>query len=252
VDWYGQLFGLRPRQSFHIQTAYSGLRSQVLVGEPVGLDGANRLQLPINEPESATSQIQDFLNHNQGPGIQHIALLTPELLPTVARLRRQEINFLNVPSSYYDQLSQRPKFDAQGLGEDWLEIATQQVLVDWHLDRLEGPLLQIFTQPVFAQPTFFFELIERRKRWLCQLELRAWESEAAAAEVVEAKDMRGVGLTGLAEGMLPLSPSQGSANAALDERSQSGCAEGFGEGNFQALFEAIEREQRSRERVKDC
>lgn len=204
VDWYSQLLALRSQQSFHIQTPHSGLRSQVLVGEVS--ESSPPLQFPINEPESATSQIQDFLNYNRGSGIQHIALGTQALLPTVARLRQQQVDFLAVPPSYYEQLPLRPQFEVQGLAGDWTEIVNQQVLVDWHPERLEGPLLQIFTRPIFKVPTFFFELIERRR------------SVMAHAPSVTEDSAQLIG----------------------------GCAQGFGEGNFQALFEAMEREQHSR------
>lgn len=201
LRWYQRLLGLEPRQAFHIQTAHSGLRSQVLVGQPSQAGVSQRLQLPINEPTSELSQIQEFLDHNGGTGIQHVALLTPDLLTVVEQLRHSAVDFLAVPPTYYPQLTQRPGFGHQNLTPDWPRIVAQQVLVDWQEPspshaleaRLEGPLLQIFTQPVFQQPTFFFELIERRR----------------------------------------LTPA-------------ASPAQGFGEGNFRALFEAIEREQRSR------
>lgn len=220
VDWYSQLFGLRSRQSFHIKTLHSGLRSQVLVGDVSGSETEQPFQFPINEPESPTSQIQDFLNHNQGSGVQHIALGTQTLLPTVARLRQQQVDFLSVPPSYYDQLPLRSQFEAQGLGADWAEIVAQQVLVDWHPERLEGPLLQIFTQPIFDAPTFFFELIERRRH----------------------QDVnQGIVIPG------SLSCSDEKTSMSPTALMAEGCAQGFGEGNFQALFEAMELEQRSRE-----
>lgn len=223
VDWYRRLFKLRSRQSFHIQTPHSGLRSQVLVGDAAASEMGLPLQFPINEPESPTSQIQDFLNHNQGSGVQHIALGTQTLLPTVARLRQQQVDFLSVPPSYYQQLPLRPQFEAQGLEADWSEIVNQQVLVDWHLERLEGPLLQIFTRPIFDVPTFFFELIERRRSGR-ENRTRATPDTA-------------------------LSSSQRLLFASSLPLMAEGCAQGFGEGNFQALFEAMELEQRSRELV---
>ena len=222
VDWYSRLFELRSRQSFHIKTPHSGLRSQVLVGD-ASREGEQPFQLPINQPESSNSQIQDFLNHNHGPGVQHIALGTQTLLPTVARLRQQHVDFLSVPPSYYHQLPLRPQFEAQGLGADWAEIVKQQVLVDWHPERLEGPLLQIFTRPIFDEPTFFFELIERRRS-------------------------KGVSQTVATPGQaMPCSKAQ--VSAMTRPLGAGGCAQGFGEGNFQALFEAMELEQRSRELV---
>jgi len=189
LHWYEQLFGFQRRQNFAIQTARSALCSRVLYHPSSGL------QMPINEPASASSQIQEFLDWNRGPGIQHIALRVRQILPLIARLRQNGIAFLPVPNSYYSQLGQRP-----GLAMDASEqaaIAQQEVLVDWRLDCPEALLLQAFTQPIFEQPTFFFELIERRT---C------------------------------------LSSQQ--------------LAEGFGEGNFRALFEAIEREQIKRGSLK--
>ncbi|NJN30440.1 MAG: 4-hydroxyphenylpyruvate dioxygenase [Synechococcales cyanobacterium RM1_1_8] len=220
VDWYGQLFGLSPQQSFHIKTAHSGLHSQVLVGEPPGPDPSHRLQLPINQPASPSSQIQEFLDHNRGPGIQHIALLTPNLLPTVAQLRAQGICFLSVPPSYYTQLRQRPKFQHQGLAQDWQHICEQQALVDWHPERDEGSLLQIFTETIFPEPTFFFELIERRRLSQAALPSGALQS-------------------GFPQSGFP-QPD------ALQTLPADRCAQGFGEGNFQALFEAMERAQLGR------
>ena len=181
LSWYEQLFGFQRCQNFAIQTAHSALCSQVL-RHPSGL------QMPINEPASAGSQIQEFLDWNRGPGIQHMALRVGQILPLIARLRQNGIAFLPVPASYYSQLSQRPGFGLKP--SEHQAIAEQEVLVDWRLGYPDALLLQAFTQPIFEQPTFFFELIERR---ICPV------SQQLAA--------------------------------------------GFGEGNFQALFEAIEREQ---------
>jgi 4-hydroxyphenylpyruvate dioxygenase len=143
------------------------------------------VKLPINQPTSANSQIQEFLEVNRGPGVQHIALQTPNIVDAIAYLRQRGLPFLQVPRTYYTQLLHR-----QGLQlseAEIQEIAAQQILVDWEENSPEALLLQIFTQPIFEQPTFFFELIERRLQ-----------------------------------------------------------ARGFGEGNFRALFEAIEREQMKR------
>ncbi|HEY9836158.1 MAG TPA: VOC family protein, partial [Vampirovibrionales bacterium] len=171
--------GFRGQQTFEIQTERSGLHSQVMI-YPDSL-----IQFPINEPTSNTSQVQEFLELNRGPGIQHIALKTTNILGTVAQLRQKGVSFIDVPSTYYATLRQRLGFDEESA--EWQEIQRKKILVDWHLDTPHSLLLQTFTQPIFEQPTFFFEVIERRE-------------EAA----------------------------------------------GFGEGNFQALFEAIEREQLKR------
>lgn len=190
VTWYETALGFQRQQQFAIQTDRSALCSQVL-RHPHGT-----AQLPINEPASATSQIQEFLDFNHGAGIQHIALQTLDIVDAIAGLRQRGLDFLPVPLTYFEQLKQRPGFalsDAQ-----WGAIAEQEILVDWRMDDPNAILWQAFTQPIFGKPTFFFELIQR-------------------------------------------------------QTCQSGCeiqwAQGFGEGNFQALFEAIEREQLKRGRL---
>ena len=180
LSWYEEVLGFQRQQRFMIETENSGLRSQVMVHPASGV------QFPINEPTSANSQIQEFLDVNQGPGIQHIALQTPQIVKAIAQFRHRGLSFLPIPSTYYTQL----RTQHQGLPlstAELEEIAAQQILVDWHNEASQALLLQTFTQPIFEQPTFFFELIERRQE-----------------------------------------------------------AQGFGEGNFRALFEAIEREQLKR------
>ncbi|PLZ11046.1 4-hydroxyphenylpyruvate dioxygenase [Fischerella thermalis] len=176
VTWYEKILDFQPQQTFKIQTDYSSLYSQVMVSRH------GDVQFPINEPASANSQIQEFLNVNRGPGIQHIALRTANIVSAIAQFRGCGLSLLPVPQSYYLQLKERLEFP---LSSAELEaIAQQEILVDWNQKTPDALLLQIFTQPIFGQPTFFFEFIERRRQ-----------------------------------------------------------AQGFGEGNFQALFEAIEREQ---------
>ncbi|NJR38856.1 MAG: 4-hydroxyphenylpyruvate dioxygenase [Leptolyngbyaceae cyanobacterium CSU_1_4] len=184
IAFYEQVFGFQRQQSFAIRTDRSALCSQVL-GHPEGA-----IKLPINEPATEGSQIQEFLDLNGGSGIQHLALKTEGMMETIAHFRKQGLSFLQVPFSYYEQLRQREGF--QLTEAEWQAIARQEVLVDWQVDQSPAVLLQAFTQPIFSQPTFFFELIERRRYW------------SGATEKV---------------------------------------AQGFGEANFQALFEAIEREQ---------
>lgn len=187
VAWYEQTLGFLPQQQFVIETPRSGLRSVVLK-HPAG-----NATLPINEPTSHNSQVQEFINFHGGGGIQHVALKTHNLVQTIARLRDRGLSFLTVPKSYYEQLCVRDGFWQEA--DDWQAIAKQQILVDWPPEDPQTRLLQTFTRPLFTQPTFFWEFIERQSR-----------------------------------------PTQ----AGLK------CAEGFGEGNFQALFEAIEREQQLR------
>ncbi len=177
INWYQDVLQFRPNRSFEIQTARSALCSKVLVHP----DGS--AQLPINEPTSPGSQIQEFLDLNGGPGIQHIALHTTDIIQAIAQFRQCGLAFLDVPTDYYIQLQQRS--GAASLNLDWQAIQAQQVLVDWQeWSPPQTALLQTFTRPIFAQPTFFFELIQRQAQ-----------------------------------------------------------AQGFGEGNFLALFEAIEQEQ---------
>lgn len=195
VEWYASQLGFQPRQRFTIDTDRSGLRSQVLA-HPAG-----SAQLPINEPATDNSQVQEFLDYNRGGGIQHVALHTKDIVHTVEQLRSGGVSFLPVPQSYYEALGQRPGYQTQGdMPSDWIRqreatIARLQILVDWDPHLPQARLLQTFTQPFLSIPTVFFELIQR--------------------QVVR-------------------------VNGNLAQ------AQGFGERNFQALFEAIEREQMKR------
>ncbi|MCL6434605.1 MAG: 4-hydroxyphenylpyruvate dioxygenase [Leptolyngbyaceae cyanobacterium HOT.MB2.61] len=155
-----------------IFTEYSALMSKVMQ------DSTGRIKLPINEPAKGKrkSQIEEYLEYNRAPGIQHVALATDNIIATVTKLREAGVSFLRVPKTYYENLeSWVGKID-----EPIEKLAELGILVD--RDE-EGYLLQIFTKPVQDRPTLFFEVIERHG------------------------------------------------------------SQGFGEGNFKALFEAIEREQ---------
>lgn len=152
ANWYSNLFGFQPGQQFLIQTDYSALRSLVLA--------CGAVQFPINEPASATSQIQEFLDENRGAGIQHIALRTANIVAAVEQLRSSNIPLISVPKAYYQQL-QRDYPQAI----DWTTIAANQILADWHENAVSALLLQTFTNPMFARPTFFFEIIERQGYW---------------------------------------------------------------------------------------
>ncbi|MEM6449274.1 MAG: VOC family protein [Cyanobacteria bacterium P01_D01_bin.105] len=184
-NWYQQVFGFTQGQRFEITTAHSGLCSQVLV-HPNG-----SLQLPINEPSSANSQVQEFLDHNRGSGIQHVALRSSDAVSAIAHFRQKGLNLISVPTTYYEDLQRRPHCPIP----DTRAASAQQLLVDWAAGGQQGALLQTFTKPIFSEPTFFFEIIER----------------GTYAENGHIKN-----------------------------------AQGFGEGNFQALFEAIERDQLER------
>jgi 4-hydroxyphenylpyruvate dioxygenase len=184
VAWYEMVLGFVPKQQFTIATDRSSLHSQVMVHPQTGM------QFPINEPTSPNSQIQEFLDINRGAGIQHLALRTDRILETIAQLRTAGLPFLSVPPSYYLQLQKKPGFNLSTI--EFRHITDLQILVDWQDENISAILLQTFTKTIFPEPTFFFEVIERRTAW---------------------NHGR----------LLP--------------------AQGFGEGNFRALFEAVEREQ---------
>ncbi|MFM7407131.1 MAG: 4-hydroxyphenylpyruvate dioxygenase [Cuspidothrix sp.] len=155
INWYKNVFDFQPQQTFNIQTGRSGLHSQVMISTE------GNVQLPINEPASPNSQIQEFIEVNKGAGVQHIALKTDNIIDTISRLRSAGLSFLSVPENYYSQLKQRDQFPLSSA--ELQAIAEQQILIDWHENAPLGQLLlQIFTQPIFSEPTFFFEFIERR------------------------------------------------------------------------------------------
>lgn len=158
-----------------ISTEHTALRSIVVANEN------ERIKMPINRPAQGLkkSQIQEFVEYYSGPGIQHIALDTKDIIGTVAQLRANGVEFLETPSTYYEMLTDR----VGDISEDVQELAKHGILVD--ADEY-GYMLQIFTKPFQDRPTLFFEIIQRK-----------------------------------------------------------GC-DGFGKGNFRALFEAIEREQERR------
>ncbi|HIK15648.1 MAG TPA: 4-hydroxyphenylpyruvate dioxygenase [Leptolyngbyaceae cyanobacterium M33_DOE_097] len=184
VDWYGKVLGFKPQQKFAIQTPYSGLCSRVLVHPESGT------QMPVNQPTSPRSQIQEFLDVNRGVGVQHIALETRDLQATIQQFRQRQIPLLKVPEHYYTALAKRM---GNALSAVQLSaIAAHQILVDWHPNEPTALLQQTFTEPIFSEPTFFFELIQRQ---------------------------------------------------TIANNGQTNRAYGFGEGNFQALFEAMEQEQ---------
>lgn len=175
VKFYEQVLGFTEMLHFsdkEISTEYSALMSKVMA------NGTGKVKFPINEPAEGRrkSQIDEYLDFHAGPGVQHVALATKDILHTVEELRRRGVHFLRVPAAYYDAVPSR----VGAIKEDLKKIATLGILVDRDDD---GYLLQLFTKPVHDRPTLFFEVIQR-------------------------------------EG-----------------------SQGFGAGNFKALFEAIEREQ---------
>ncbi len=180
VDFYNRIMGFTNMAEFvgdDIATEYSALMSKVVAS------GNHRVKFPLNEPAvgKRKSQIDEYLEFYRGPGAQHLALATNNILDTVDRLRAAGIEFLDTPDSYYTDPALRARIGEVRVPIE--ELQKRGILVDRDED---GYLLQIFTKPIGDRPTVFFELIERH-------------------------------------GSL-----------------------GFGKGNFQALFEAIEREQARR------
>jgi 4-hydroxyphenylpyruvate dioxygenase len=175
VEFYEQVFGMVNIVHFgddQIQTEYSALMSKVMA------DGAGKIKFPINEPAEGKrkSQIDEYLEFSEGPGVQHIALQTHDVVGTVEALKARGIAFLDTPETYYDEVQSR----VGEITESYDDLRRLRILADRDDD---GYLLQIFTKTAQDRPTLFFEVIERHG------------------------------------------------------------ATTFGEGNFKALFESIEREQ---------
>ncbi len=180
VDFYHRVMGFTNMAEFigdDIATEYSALMSKVVA------NGNHRVKFPLNEPAvgKKKSQIDEYLEFYAGPGVQHLALATPDICATVDGLRARGVQFLATPDSYYTDPVLRERIGRVRVPIN--ELRDRGILVDRDED---GYLLQIFTRPIGDRPTVFFEFIERH-------------------------------------GSL-----------------------GFGKGNFQALFEAIEREQERR------
>src|SRR5215472_4668026 len=154
VEFYRNVMGFRLYQHFDdkdISTEYSALMSKVMA------NGNDRVKFPINEPAEGKrkSQIEEYLEFYHGPGVQHIAMATDDIIETVSRLRAQGVEFLRVPSTYYDDLEAR----VGKIDEPIEELNRLGVLVD---RDDEGYMLQIFTRPVEDRPTLFFEIIQRK------------------------------------------------------------------------------------------
>ena len=175
VSFYEQVFGMTEMIHFSdddISTEYSALMSKVLT------DGQGKVKFPINEPAEGKrkSQIDEYLEFNEGPGAQHIAMQSSNIVKTVEALQKRGVVFLSTPDTYYEETPDR----VGEIDEDWADLRRLRILADRDDD---GYLLQIFTKTAQDRPTMIFEVIERHG------------------------------------------------------------ARGFGDGNFKALFEAIEREQ---------
>ncbi len=153
VNWYHQVMGFRQLLHFDdkaISTEYSALMSKVMQ------NGTGRIKLPINEPAEGKrkSQIEEYLDFYHGPGVQHLALSTGDILGAVGALRERGVRFLRVPDTYYEMLPDR----VGKINEDMDAIRELGILVD---RDDEGYLLQVFTQPMQSRPTLFIEIIER-------------------------------------------------------------------------------------------
>lgn len=178
ADFYHDVMGFANLISFDdkdISTEYSALMSKVMT------NGNGRIKFPINEPAEGKkkSQIEEYITFYEGPGCQHIAVATKDIVHTISEMRNRGVEFLHVPGNYYDTVAERVGI----IDEDLKKLKELGIMVD---RDDEGYLLQIFTKPVEDRPTMFFEIIQRKG------------------------------------------------------------AKSFGKGNFKALFESIEDEQRRR------
>lgn len=187
VEWYERILNFHRYWSVdetQIHTKYSALRSTVVANDD------ETIKMPINEPVEGVdimeSQIQEYINFHGGPGVQHIALSTPNIIETVHALKLRGVDFLSIPQTYYDNLKSRLHMSKVVIESDLELIAKYNILVDF--DE-HGYLLQIFTKPITSRPTLFIEIIERHN------------------------------------------------------------FNGFGAGNFKALFESIEMEQAKRNQL---
>ena len=154
VNFYGRVMGFSLYQHFDdkdISTEYSALMSKVMA------NGNGYVKFPINEPAEGKrrSQVEEYLDYFPGPGVQHIALATNDILDTVKKLTEQGIDFLHVPHSYYTELQDR----VGKIDEPLDELEKLGILVD---RDDEGYMLQIFTKPVEDRPTQFYEIIQRK------------------------------------------------------------------------------------------
>jgi 4-hydroxyphenylpyruvate dioxygenase len=154
VKWYEEVMGFKNILSFDdndISTEYSALMSKVMS------NGNGYVKFPINEPAEGKkkSQVEEYLDFYEGEGVQHIAIATKDIVATVRDLMSRGVDFLKVPSSYYDDL-----FDRVGAIEEDIEpLKELGILVD---RDDEGYLLQLFSKPVEDRPTMFFEIIQRK------------------------------------------------------------------------------------------
>ncbi len=154
VNFYEEVMGFRNILSFDdtdISTEYSALMSKVMS------NGNGFVKFPINEPAEGKrkSQVEEYLDYYDGEGCQHVALATNDIVSTVTDLRNRGVDFLQVPTTYYDDLLER----VGAIDEDLEPLKDLGILVD---RDDEGYLLQLFTKPVQDRPTLFFEIIQRK------------------------------------------------------------------------------------------
>jgi 4-hydroxyphenylpyruvate dioxygenase len=154
VSYYEHVLGFYNLVSFDdktISTEYSALMSKVVA------NGNGRIKFPLNEPAEGRkkSQIDEYLEFYRGPGVQHIAIATEDIVSTVTALRDRGVEFLRVPTNYYDTVLDR----VGRIDEDLVPLRELGILVD---RDDEGYLLQIFTKPVEDRPTLFYEIIQRK------------------------------------------------------------------------------------------
>ena len=154
VDFYEKVMGFTQIMSFDdkdISTEFTALMSKVMS------NGNGRIKFPINEPAAGLkkSQVDEYLEFYEGEGVQHIAVATDDIVKTVSDLKSRGVEFLNVPTTYYDVLTER----VGEIDEDIASLRKLGILVD---RDDEGYLLQIFTKTVQARPTMFFEIIQRK------------------------------------------------------------------------------------------
>ena len=153
-EFYGKVMGFAQIISFDdkdISTDYTALMSKVMS------NGNGRIKFPINEPAEGKkkSQIEEYLDYYNGPGVQHIAVATDDIVSTVSAMHARGVEFLYVPETYYEDLLDR----VGKIDEDISVLKQHGILID--RDE-EGYLLQLFTKPVVDRPTLFFEIIQRK------------------------------------------------------------------------------------------
>ena len=153
-DFYCDVMGFANLITFDdkdISTKYTALMSKVMT------NGNGRIKFPINEPAEGAkkSQIEEYLDFYNGPGCQHIAIATDDIIDTVKKMQERGVEFLHVPKTYYDTVLDR----VGEIDEDIIKLRDLSILVD---RDDEGYLLQIFTKPVEDRPTLFFEIIQRK------------------------------------------------------------------------------------------